>query len=614
MNKRFANWALAGIGSFALACAEHPVTLPDQTGTAKVPSFGVGTPFNNAGQCLGNDAVTWEEFVDGEGPESADDLTCTSNDVAVTNVVAREILVNGVWVPVGPGSSLTCTAGEPVSLRLTATLTQASLETRYDVGLWVATDGGTAQTGSCNHYNLPVNPLPDGATNGDIDSCGNTSANTDIDIDLGELTLPCETGNSGFLELPTCLAWSALEDQGACPETTVSGADGFRAGTLPFIRNKCNCEPVVIGVPATQGGSITIIKDAVPNDAQDFSFTTTGTGLSSFSLDDDADPALPAQRTFTGLADGIYTIAEAAVPGFDLTALTCTTGGSGNAATLTATVTISAGGSVTCTFVNTKRATVQLNKRENGALPLTRPWGFQLRVSASTSSAGNVIATGSADVTTGVVNFSCSPNPNPLCANVGGVANLLPVNYQLCEINIPAAYSNNIASPPGFTPAGAVAEGGENATECVDITLAASASGVPAGVPDPIDNVAAVSGGSITLQTGSFTLLGGDPADALSGSFSIRNSSGGTQQVLVTGLAIVDATFRDGPNLIHPDVTGCVFAPVPKVIAAGGSEGFTLSGCLVTPSVRKELTFTIRATISGGDQPFYDRTYKVRKQ
>ena len=39
-----------------------------------------------------------------------------------------------------------------------------------------------------------------------------------------------------------------------------------------------------------------------PTAAVDFGFTTTGTGLTPFSLDDDADPTLPNTTTFTGLA------------------------------------------------------------------------------------------------------------------------------------------------------------------------------------------------------------------------------------------------------------------------------------------------------------------------
>src|SRR4029453_11921937 len=48
--------------------------------------------------------------------------------------------------------------------------------------------------------------------------------------------------------------------------------------------------------------SITIIKDAVPNSAQDFAFTTTG-GLSpaTFSLDDDADGTLSNTQVFSNI-------------------------------------------------------------------------------------------------------------------------------------------------------------------------------------------------------------------------------------------------------------------------------------------------------------------------
>ena len=223
-----------------------------------------------------------------------------------------------------------------------------------------------------------------------------------------------------------------------------------------------------------------------------------------------------------------------------------------------------------------------------------------------------MVATGSAIPSTGDVSFSCSPNPNSSCENVGGSAALVPGTYQLCEVSMPEGWTNNIS---GFTPFGSPVEGASNGAECVAITLAAGGSGVPSGVPDPVNNVApAASGGSIMLQTGSFTLVGGTTSDALSGTLSIRNSSGGTQQVLVTSLSVVDATFRDGPTVVQATVTGCVFSPLPAAIPAGGSQSFTLSGCQVSPSPRKDLTFTIRATLNDGDQPFYERTYKVRKQ
>ena len=54
------------------------------------------------------------------------------------------------------------------------------------------------------------------------------------------------------------------------------------------------------------------MKDALPDDPQDFSFTAGG-GLSpaSFSLDDDADPTLPNTRTFNDVPVGSgYSVAQ----------------------------------------------------------------------------------------------------------------------------------------------------------------------------------------------------------------------------------------------------------------------------------------------------------------
>ena len=104
--------------------------------------------------------------------------------------------------------------------------------------------------------------------------------------------------------------------------------------------------------------SITIIKDAVPNDAQDFAFTTTGTGLSGFSLDDDdANATLSNTKVFNSLTAGTYTITEGTVAGWSLTGnLNCvdpTTNSTINLGTRTATINLAAGENVTCTFVNT---------------------------------------------------------------------------------------------------------------------------------------------------------------------------------------------------------------------------------------------------------------------
>jgi hypothetical protein len=113
-------------------------------------------------------------------------------------------------------------------------------------------------------------------------------------------------------------------------------------------------------------GSITIIKDAIPNAAVDFAFTTTGTGLSSFTLDDDADLTLSNTQAFNNLAPGAYTVTETLpVAGWTPTNLVCT-GGGANTSTVTATgvatIGLDAGENVVCTYTNTKDATITITK------------------------------------------------------------------------------------------------------------------------------------------------------------------------------------------------------------------------------------------------------------
>ena len=103
-------------------------------------------------------------------------------------------------------------------------------------------------------------------------------------------------------------------------------------------------------------GSITIIKDADPEDGTDFDFTTTGAGLSDFTLDDDADGSLPNNQSFLSLAPGSdYSVDETPVTGWDLASIDCNVTGVGTSATPDGTgvdMTLADGGSITCTFVN----------------------------------------------------------------------------------------------------------------------------------------------------------------------------------------------------------------------------------------------------------------------
>ena len=107
--------------------------------------------------------------------------------------------------------------------------------------------------------------------------------------------------------------------------------------------------------------TIIIIKDTIPNGGQDFNFITTG-GLSSFSLDDDADPTLSNNKSFGGLLAGTYSVTENATAGFKLTNLTCTGSTTTDLTTRTATIDLAQGATVTCTFENTQNASLTVIK------------------------------------------------------------------------------------------------------------------------------------------------------------------------------------------------------------------------------------------------------------
>lgn len=120
------------------------------------------------------------------------------------------------------------------------------------------------------------------------------------------------------------------------------------------------CTNVVVGpnnlnptctITNTKLGSLTIIKDALPNDPQDFTFNVTGLAGGSFTLDDDANATLSNQKVYSDLLPGQYSVTEQSTPGWSLTSLSC---GNGPIQGATASVNLSAGQNVSCTFTNTK--------------------------------------------------------------------------------------------------------------------------------------------------------------------------------------------------------------------------------------------------------------------
>ncbi|MES2971227.1 MAG: SdrD B-like domain-containing protein [Patescibacteria group bacterium] len=148
------------------------------------------------------------------------------------------------------------------------------------------------------------------------------------------------------------------------------------AETVPsgWAKTGDTCQNVVVAAGATVTCLITntkyatlrIVKDALPDDPQDFGFTTTNLGGAVFSLDDDADVTLTNDRTFGSLLPGSYSVTEASLPGWSLTGLTCDTNNF-TAVIPTVTVNLSAGQTTNCTFVNTKLVSISGTKYTSSA-------------------------------------------------------------------------------------------------------------------------------------------------------------------------------------------------------------------------------------------------------
>ncbi len=123
-------------------------------------------------------------------------------------------------------------------------------------------------------------------------------------------------------------------------------------------------------------GTVTVVLDAVPNDAQDFAFQASGLddgfafsppnfGPTNFSLDDDSDGTLPNQKDFTGVTPGAgYSVSQTAATGWDPTSATCDDGSPVTA------IDVGAGEHVTCTFTNTRQTVTTGYPRPKGATPV----------------------------------------------------------------------------------------------------------------------------------------------------------------------------------------------------------------------------------------------------
>ncbi|MBA2361628.1 MAG: right-handed parallel beta-helix repeat-containing protein [Actinobacteria bacterium] len=226
-------------------------------------------------------------------------------------------------------------------------------------------DPGDSDPGPNEHQNFPVLT---GASGGTIAGTLNSKPNTTYRLEFFANPV-CDP--SGYGEGERLLGATAVTTDGngnasfsfASPSPVLGGEFVSSTATDPANNTSefSGCLLAEAGPPPPpppkDSGTITIVKDAIPDGPEDFSFSGSG-AIGSFSLDDDNDPALPDRRSFSGLDAGGYTVTEATRAGWNLTGLVCDDpdgGSSGSKETRTATIDLDAGETVTCTFTNTLR-------------------------------------------------------------------------------------------------------------------------------------------------------------------------------------------------------------------------------------------------------------------
>ncbi|HJQ85191.1 MAG TPA: hypothetical protein VKA21_13995 [Candidatus Binatia bacterium] len=169
-----------------------------------------------------------------------DDVTgrnnsCSSNDVRLTNLAVRPGGIHdGCAFP-----------GDMATVDLQAELISGA-QLRYDVGVFVALDGGDAKTGSCLHdYLHPVTAgvnVPYDATSGvgpylnaegGSDTCGDIEQGVLTIYFLAPLTIPCtDLNGNGTVDTGGCTSWDNQSD-----DNCASAADA-----IPGNGAKCNCQ------------------------------------------------------------------------------------------------------------------------------------------------------------------------------------------------------------------------------------------------------------------------------------------------------------------------------------------------------------------------------------
>jgi len=225
-----------------------------------------------------------------------------------------------------------------------------------------------------------------------------------------------------------------------CDDGNSSGNVGTRTATFVLDPD----ETVKCTFTNTKQGTISIVKDAAPDDSQDFDFSGD---LGNFFLDDDTDPTLPNTATFQYQAPGTYSVSEVSIPaGWNLSSIVCNDPDGGTTTdlgTATANIDLDAGEGIVCTFSNIKQGTISIVK---DAVPDdAQDFGF-----------GGDLG-----------DFTLDDDANATLPNSVTFSGLAPGDYNVSEASIPAGW--NLTSIVCNDPDGGTTTDLGTATASIDL-------------------------------------------------------------------------------------------------------------------------------------------------
>ncbi|MBL4773467.1 MAG: hypothetical protein JKX98_07660, partial [Alcanivoracaceae bacterium] len=216
---------------------------------------------------------------------------CTANDVRIESLTVTSLIED----------CNTGTIGE-TEVVFDTLVSAAGSPNRFDIGIFLAKDGGSARDGDLCHHNylsgsltatpfygdvngdmvsdLTNGPWWDGA--GDGDTCGDIESNTQLIKTLPALRFQCTDSNlDGSVDISVCTSW----------DNNTGTACNVVSEAFPGTNSKCSCGSVELGIPPVY---LTVTKSAntpvvFSGNSATFTITATSTGVENLTtvvLDD----------------------------------------------------------------------------------------------------------------------------------------------------------------------------------------------------------------------------------------------------------------------------------------------------------------------------------------